>query len=79
MLATISPVLHKLLYELDEESNPDRRLILDPRLNVQLRLVQCSDYVRMDIDGIPPIAIEAIMDYAYRDKSELQLTHKQVT
>ncbi len=74
VLGSASPVLHKVLYELDEESNPDRRLVLDPRLGVTLALVQCYDYVRLDIDGIPPIAVEALLDYVYRDKSVDQST-----
>ena len=67
-LAMSSPVLHKVLYELDEESNPDKRLKLDESLNVTLGLVQCFDYVRLDVDGIPPIAMEALLQYVYKDK-----------
>ncbi len=46
----------------------DRRLVLDPRLGVSLSLVQCYDYVRLDVDGVPPIAVEAVLDYVYEDK-----------
>jgi hypothetical protein len=67
LLGTASPVLHKLLFDLDETENPDRRLRLDPRLRVTLALTQCYDYVRVDVDGVPPIAMEALLDYIYKD------------
>ncbi|TRY61028.1 hypothetical protein TCAL_09131 [Tigriopus californicus] len=68
LLGAASPVLYQVLYELDEVTNPDRRLVLEPRLQVTLALVQCYDYVRLDIDGIPPIAMEALLNYIYKDQ-----------
>jgi hypothetical protein len=67
VLGASSPVLYKVLFDLDETENPDRRLLLDPRLEVNLSLVQCYDYVRLEMDGIPPIAAEALLDYMYND------------
>ena len=68
VLGSSSPVLYKLLFELDETvDNPDRRLILDPSLGVTLSLAQGYDYVRVEMDGIPPIAAEALLDYMYND------------
>ena len=41
VLGSSSPVLYKLLFELEETAdNPDRRLILDPSLGVTLTLSQ---------------------------------------
>ena len=77
-LAMSSPVLHKVLYELDEESNPDKRLKLDESLNVTLGLVQCFDYVRLDVDGIPPIAMEALLQYVYKDKYVLPRDREKI-
>ena len=56
------------MYELDETTNPDRRLLLDPKFKVKLNLTQCYSYVRVDMDGVPPIACEAMLDYIYKDK-----------
>ena len=67
-MASASPVLHYVLFEMDETTNPDKRLILDEKLNVTLQLVQCYDYVRLDMDGIPPIACESLLDYMYNDR-----------
>jgi len=72
-----SPVLHKILFELDEEyedpdgggylPNPDRRLMLDPRLGgVHLALYQSYSYLRLDIEGVPPIVVETLLDYMYK-------------
>ena len=68
MLASSSPVLYHLFFELDEATNPDRRLLLDESLDVTLTLVPCYDYIRLDMDGIPPIAAAALLEYMYRDK-----------
>lgn len=68
LLGAASPVLYHVLYELDEVNNPDRRLVLEPKLQVTLSLVQCYDYVRLDVDGVPPIAMEALLNYIYKDK-----------
>lgn len=46
ILGSASPVLYHLLYELDPETNPDKRLFLDKRINVTLTLVPCYEYVR---------------------------------
>ena len=68
MLGSSSPVLYKLLFELEESAdNPERRLILDPSLGVTLALSQGYDYVKVEMDGIPPIAAEALLDYMYND------------
>ena len=61
-------MFYQLLYELDETTNPDRRLLLDPKFKVKLNLTQCYSYVRVDMDGVPPIACEAMLDYIYKDK-----------
>ena len=61
-------MLHKVLYELDEESNPDRRLLLDERLKVSLQLRKGYSADTLEMDGIPPIACEALLDYIYNDK-----------
>ena len=67
LLGSSSPVLHKVLYELDEESNPDRRLLLDPELNVTLAIFNGWSSIRLEVDGIPPIAMDALLDYMYND------------
>ena len=44
MLGSSSPVLYKLLFELDETvDNPERRLILDPSLGVTLTISQADN------------------------------------
>ncbi len=32
-----------------------------------LTLTPCYDYVRLEVDGVPPIAAEALLDYIYND------------
>ena len=72
LLGTASPVLHKILYSWDEEESNDsnkgqRHLILSPNLEVSLTLVPCYDYYRLELEGIPPIAMEALLEYIYKD------------
>ena len=69
MLGSASPVFHKVLFELDESANPERRILLDKCFGgVTLTVVPCYDYVRLDMDGVPPIAAEALLDYIYNDR-----------
>lgn len=67
LLATASPVLHKILYDWTEEDNEQRQLVLDADLEVSLKIVQCYDYQRLEMEGIPPIAAEALLEYIYKD------------
>ncbi len=70
LLATASPVFHKLLYDYEEEegsSQTEKALVLDQNFQVTLKLVQCYDYQRLELDGIPPIAAEALLEYIYKD------------
>ena len=58
-------------YELENgQSNSkfDRKLILDAELEVTLTLVPCYDYERLELDGVPPIAAEALLEFIYKDK-----------
>ena len=75
LLGTASPVLHKILFDWqpDEdtdqsESNGQRRLVLEADLEVTLTLVPCYDYQRLELDGVPPIAAEAMLEFIYKDK-----------
>jgi len=74
-----SPVLHKILYEMEDEyecaesgqmlANPDRRLMLDEKLGlVHLSLTQSYSYLRLEVDGIPPVVMEALLRYMYLDE-----------
>lgn len=68
LLATASPVLHKILYDWEESAKDEERLlVLDPDLEVSLRLVKCYDYHRLELEGVPPIAAEALLEYIYKD------------
>ena len=58
-------------YELENgqsNSKVDRKLILDAELEVTLTLVPCYDYERLELDGVPPIAAEALLEFIYKDK-----------
>jgi len=68
LLGTASPVFHKILYDWNEsEDNGQKKLILHDNLEVSLTLVPCFDYQRLEVDGIPPIAVEALLEYVYKD------------
>ena len=72
LLGTASPVLYKILYSWDEEesnesNNGKRQLILCSNLEVSLTLVPCFEYHRLELEGIPPIAVEALLEYIYKD------------
>ena len=61
-------VFHKILYDWNEsEDNGQKKLILHDNLEVSLTLVPCFDYQRLEVDGIPPIAVEALLEYVYKD------------
>ena len=76
-MGTASPIFHKILYDWEEEEenysneettvSKNRFLILDPELEVTLTLVPCFDYHRLELEGIPPIAAEALLEYIYKD------------
>lgn len=68
LLATASPVFHKILYDWTEaEDEKERQLRLDSDLEVTLTLVQCYDYQKLELEGVPPIAAEALLEYIYKD------------
>ena len=70
LLASASPVFHRLLYEFEdiESSNEgERKLVLDPSLQVTLTLAPSYSGHRLELDGIPPIAAEALLQYIYSD------------
>ena len=68
LLGTASPVLHKILYDWDPEAEDNRRhLTLDADFQVTLTLVPCLEYHRLELDGVPPIAAEALLEYIYKD------------
>ena len=46
----------------------NRCLVLDERLGVTLTLAASYSGHRLEIDGIPPIAAEALLEYIYKDK-----------
>ena len=65
ILGSASPVFHKILFEMEED---EKCLLLDKCFGgITLSLVPCFGYVRLDLDGVPPIAAEALLDYVYRD------------
>ena len=69
LLGTASPVLSKLLYEWDgDEDKSERRLTLDPRLAVTITLSKSYFSDKIEWEGIPPIAAEALLEYIYKDK-----------
>ena len=49
----------------------ERHLILDPDLEVTLTLVPTycwgTTTYRLELEGIPPIAAEALLEYIYKD------------
>ena len=79
-MGTASPVLNKILYEWDEEevgtanapnsttTTNERRLVLDPRLEVTITLAKSYFNDKMEWEGIPPVAAEAVLEYIYMDK-----------
>ena len=68
LLGTASPVLHKILFDWgDPDDELDRLLVLDDHFCVTLRLVKCYDYHRLELEGVPPIAAEALLEYIYKD------------
>jgi hypothetical protein len=69
LLASASPVFHRLLYEPAEDEKADeRKLVLEPDLRVTLTLTPTYSGHRLEMDGIPPIAAEALLEYIYKDK-----------
>ena len=63
-------MFHRLLYEFDDVesgSNGERKLVLDPSLQVTLTLTPSYSGHRLELDGIPPIAAEALLQYIYSD------------
>ena len=71
-MATASPVLNKILFDWDQEDNEkpsgDRCLVLDKRLEVTLTLSKSYCNHKLEFEGIPPIATEALLEYIYKDK-----------
>ena len=78
LLGTASPIFHKILYDWQEEeeehdetkensTSKQRHLILDSEFEVTLTLVPCYDYHRLELEGVPPIAAEALLEYIYKD------------
>ena len=53
---------------LDCDAKENRCLVLDERLGVTLTLSATYSGHRLEIDGIPPIAAEALLEYIYKDK-----------
>ena len=47
LLATASPVFHKLFYDWDNPEETERHLVLDALLEVKISLVPCFDYQRL--------------------------------
>jgi len=78
LLATASPVLNRFLFEWEDDfsnleskdcdAKENRCLVLDERLGVTLTLSASYSGHRLEIDGIPPIAAEALLEYIYKDK-----------
>ena len=83
LLGTASPVFHKILYSWEDDDNDknitetntnsghhqqQRKLLLSSHLEVSIILVPCFDYHRLEIEGIPPIAVESLLEYIYEDK-----------
>ena len=77
MLATASPVLNKIINEWEEDQNPEetsenesceRRMCLDPLLEVTVTLSKSYFTDKIEWEGIPPIAAEAVLEYIYKDK-----------
>uniref|UniRef100_A0A0K2SVQ6 Uncharacterized protein n=1 Tax=Lepeophtheirus salmonis TaxID=72036 RepID=A0A0K2SVQ6_LEPSM len=69
LLGSASPVLHHILYEMEFcESNKDIILNLNSKLNVTLTRTKTYDSERLELNGIPPIATEALLEYIYKDK-----------
>ena len=68
LLGTASPVFHKILYDWDpEDGNGQRHLTLDAGFEVTLSLAACTEYHRLELEGVPPIAAEALLEYIYKD------------
>ena len=77
MLATASPVLNKIINEWEEDEKLDetceidqceRRMCLDPLLEVTVTLSKSFFTDKIEWEGIPPIAAEAVLEYIYKDK-----------
>ena len=77
MLATASPVLNKIINEWEEDEKPEetiendqceRRMCLDPLLEVTVTLSKSYYTDKIEWEGIPPIAAEAVLEYIYKDK-----------
>ncbi|CAB4068084.1 NOP9 [Lepeophtheirus salmonis] len=69
LLGSASPVLHHILYEMElSESSKEIVLNLNPKLNVTLTRTKTYDSERLELNGIPPIATEALLEYIYKDK-----------
>ena len=56
------------IYILELDAKENRCLVLDERLGVTLTLSSSYSGHRLEIDGIPPIAAEALLEYIYKDK-----------
>ena len=52
----------------DSSGKGSRCLVLDERLGVTLTLSSSYSSQRLEFDGIPPIAAEALLQYIYKDK-----------
>ena len=55
-------------FNLDSSAKDNRCLVLDERLGVTLTLSATYSGQQLEIDGIPPIAAEALLEYIYKDK-----------
>ena len=50
------------------QSGAERRMSLDPRLEVTVTLSKSYFSDKIEWEGIPPIAAEALLEYIYKDK-----------
>ena len=83
MLATASPVLNKIINEWeddgeeekagqeDSQASRERRMCLDPLLEVTVTLSKSYFTDKIEWEGIPPIAAEAVLEYIYKDKYDI--------
>ena len=68
LLGSASPVFHKILYGWEAADDDEKRqLVLDESVQVVLTLTNGYSCQRLEIDGVPPIAVEALLEYIYKD------------
>ena len=54
--------------ETSENDQCERRMCLDPLLDVTVTLSKSYFTDKIEWEGIPPIAAEAVLEYIYKDK-----------